>query len=207
VLCSQPIDDVSQGAPADRVSQQIEIAREYSSAVLVHAHAPGVTISLTALERTLEATVAAGLEFVTFPELVPGRSRPAMALCFDDANIDSWYATRDLLSQYGARVTFFVSRYANWTDAQKGMLAELAAVGHAVEAHTVEHLNAVDYTRSHTIDDYIDREVLPSIAVLSADGYDVSSFAFPYGASTSMLETSVLRHVARVRIGSRSCPY
>ncbi len=46
---------------------------------------------------------------------------------------------------------------------------------------------------------YMKEEALPSIDALRADGYDVTSYAYPYGARTSELDDALLKHVAVLR--------
>jgi hypothetical protein len=185
VLCSQPIDDVSANIPFDRVEDQLEIAATQGSVALLHAHAPGPGISLERLRRTLEAAVTRRLEFVTFRELVPkDDAHAAVALAFDDAAIEAWYSVADLLDEYDARVTFFVTRYANWQEGHRSLLQELIARGHTVEAHAVNHLNARDYSAQHGVAAYLADDVLPSMSILEVDGYGITSFAFPFSAST-----------------------
>ena len=203
VLCSQSIDDITGDVSESFIDDQIEIAIERRSVALFHAHVPHETITIEQLTRALDT----GLDFVTFSELLPGSARPAVALCFDDTAVRAWYDVRDLLDSYGARVTFFVTRYPNWTAEERGMLQELAARGHDVQPHTVDHLNAVDYADAHGIAAYVQDEVLPSIAALQADGYPTTSFAYPFGASTPELDAAVLEHVQRVRVSPGSCPH
>lgn len=207
VLCSQSIDDLSHDISPLVARDEIDVAAQLDSVALLHTHVPGVTISMRALEHALAAARNAKVDFVTYPELVEGPPRAGLALCFDDSNVESWYSIRDLLASYQARVTFFVARFANFTDAQKQMLAELAADGHAIEAHSVAHLHARDYAEAHGIDGYLNDEVLPSIDALEAGGHPVTSYAFPFGESTDALDDAVLEHVERVRVGTGSCPY
>jgi hypothetical protein len=76
-----------------------------------------------------------------------------------------------------------------------------------VQAHSVDHLNAVEYATAHGVDAYIQDEALPSISVLQADGYDVTAYALPFGASNESIDDALLEHVAYVRVGVGSCPY
>jgi peptidoglycan/xylan/chitin deacetylase (PgdA/CDA1 family) len=87
------------------------------------------------------------------------------------------------------------------------LLAALAADGHAIEAHSVAHLNAVDYIAQHGLPAYVDDEVLPSLAILRDLGYTPTSFAYPFGAAPSEAHDAVLAHVERVRVSPGSCPY
>jgi hypothetical protein len=90
---------------------------------------------------------------------------------------------------------------------EHAQLAELAAAGHGIEAHGVHHLDGVVYAREHGAAAYVADEVLPSIQVLEAAGYPVTSFAFPSGTSSRELEALSLAHVARVRVGPGTCPW
>jgi peptidoglycan/xylan/chitin deacetylase (PgdA/CDA1 family) len=112
---------------------------------------------------------------------------------------DAWYAIRPQLLAVGARVTFFVSRYAALRDEQHAKLHELAADGHAIEAHGVLHLRAPEYVEDHGLAAYLDNEVVPSIEVMRADGFPVTSFAYPFGARTAEIDDEILEHVAILR--------
>jgi peptidoglycan/xylan/chitin deacetylase (PgdA/CDA1 family) len=208
VLCSLPIDDLSQDTTWSDVSAELRYAADHQSVALLHAHVPGETVSYARITQVLEAASTLGLEFVTFHDLVPSRTPASgIALCFDDQAVDAWYSQASVFRDHGARVTFFVTRFANWTEVQKGKLSELAADGHDVQAHSVNHLNAVDYADTHGMAAYLDDEALPSIALLTAAGYDVTSYAFPFGASTQALNDAMLQHVNTVRVSPGSCPY
>jgi peptidoglycan/xylan/chitin deacetylase (PgdA/CDA1 family) len=147
------------------------------------------------------------IEYVTFNDFGQVSPRSGFALAFDDDAIEKWYEMRGILRAHHARVTFFVAAYHVWTEEQRAMLAELAADGHSVQAHGVNHLFADHYLVDHTVSDYVEQEVLPSIAALKQAGYPVTTFAFPGGASTDELTAAVLDYVPRVRVGGSSCPY
>jgi hypothetical protein len=208
VLCSSSIDDLIYDVSWARIEERLAYARDRGSVAIVHAHVPEVTISLEAIERVLGLARQNGLDFVTFGELSPaGPARGGLALCFDDQAIGAWYGIRDRLAAHGARVTFFATRYAERSDEERARLAELAAAGHAVEAHGVDHRDAVAYVRAHGLEAYLADEFLPSVRILEEAGYAVTSFAFPFGDSSPALDEAVLAHVARVRVSTGSCPW
>src|SRR5262249_43149094 len=151
----------------------------------LYAHHPGVTVPVSKIEHVLAGAQERGLAFVTYGDFARGTwTAPGLALSFDDSSVDAWYAQRDLFAQYNARVTFFVTRYAILQDAERAELAELAADGHELQAHTVKHLRAPEYVDDHGLDAYMAEEAQPSIDVLRGDGYDVQAFAYPFGART-----------------------
>jgi peptidoglycan/xylan/chitin deacetylase (PgdA/CDA1 family) len=208
VLCSSPIDDLVYDLAWDRIEERLDDARDHGSVAIFHAHVPEETISLSAIDRVLELARRDGLDFVRFDELSPeGPARAGLALSFDDQSIGAWYGIRDRLAAQGARVTLFVTHYAESTDEERAQLAELAAAGHGVEAHGVDHLDAVAYARDHGAEAYVADQILPSVDVLEQAGYRVTSFAFPFGASSRELEAAALPHLARVRVGPGDCPW
>ena len=111
---------------------------------------------------------------------------------YDDWHTQEWVASMDLLAQYGAHVTLYVGRYANMLPTAHLQLAELAAAGHDVEAHSVLHLRGPTYVEQRGLRAYLDEEVLPSIDRLRADGYEVLSYAYPFGVRTTETDDGIL---------------
>jgi len=208
VLCSSSLDDLVYDLSWDRIEDRLELARDQGSVAIFHAHVPGETITLEAIDRVLGLAQRHGLELVPFGELSPeGPPRAGLALGFDDQAVGAWYGIRDRLAAHGARVTFFVTRYAGLSAEEHAQLAELAAAGHGIEAHGVGHLDGVVYAREHGAAAYVADELLPSVQVLEAAGYPVTSFAFPFGTSSRELEELTLAHVDRDRVGPGTCPW
>ena len=95
----------------------------------------------------------------------PGRYSlgPGLALSFDDAAIEAWTTARPLLLQYGARVTFFVTRYHLFTEEGRAQLRDFAADGHEIAAHGVAHLRAPVYVEEYGLSAYLADEALPNV--------------------------------------------
>jgi peptidoglycan/xylan/chitin deacetylase (PgdA/CDA1 family) len=208
VVCSKVVDDVAHGDGLTKVGIDLNYAKAHDTAAVLHAHAPMSTVSYEQLDCIFDLATDRDIELVTFSDFI-GRSspHPALALSFDDEAIDAWYAARNLFAKWNAHVTFFVAGYENFTSDQRTKLAELAALGHDIEAHGMYHLNAIDYVAAHGIDDYLQLEVLPYIALLEAAGYPITTYAFPYGASTDEITDAVLEYVPQVRVTRSACPY
>src|SRR5213075_3140816 len=106
-----------------------------------------------------------------------------------------------------AHVSFFVSGFAAMSVRQRAMLTQLAAEGHAIEAHSVSHPLAHDYVAARGIEAYLAEEAIPSIAQLRAAGFPATVYAYPYGDHFEGLDRALLAsHVARVRAGRSQCP-
>ena len=207
VLCSDAVDDLANPVNWKLIEAEIDQAAKENWAVILHAHTPGVTVSRDALVNLFSLADAAGLDYVTFDELVPGTPRGALAFAFDDNAPDAWMTVRDLLESHHAKITFFVSRWDTMSSAQHDELATFAKDGHALEPHTVHHLHALDYIKTNGLDAYLADEYQPSMDVLTAAGYHPHSFAYPFGEHDASLDSALLERIGRVRTTPGECPY
>jgi hypothetical protein len=207
ILCSFSVDDLSQPAPRLLLDDEIRYAADARRVTLMHAHKPGVTVTRDMIDRVLTRADEAGLDYFTYADLVPGPHRPGIALAFDDNSVEEWLGIRDLLDAHHARVTFFVTRYAELSDAEHAGLLQLAADGHDLEPHSVHHIHATAYVAEYGLDAYIQDEVLPSFEVLEAIGSQPTTYAYPFGVHSSEIDDAVLQYVAKVRVTPGSCPW
>lgn len=199
VHCAVNLDS-SAGGTYGSVDRALDRAAERGEVVELYAHRPGTTVPYEMLEHVLAGAVARGLPYVRYADFAAGGGLgPGLALSFDDAGITEWMSARPLFQQYGARVTFFVTRYDRFTEEGRGHLRELAADGHEIAAHGVAHLRAPVYVEDHGVAAYLADEALPSIDVLRAEGYEVTSFAYPYGARTEEIDRALAAHVPVLR--------
>ncbi len=200
VHCAINLDTYARN-DLDSINAGLDRALERGEVIELYAHDPGRTVEWEKLEAVLAAITSRGLPYYTYADFVrdgatPG---PGVALSFDDAYIDHWLTGSELYAQYGARLTFFIAYFDNLSPGQRAALHELAARGHAIEAHSIDHLRAPLYVEQHGLAAYIADEVAPSIDLLRADGFDVTTFAYPYGARTAEIDSAVLEHVPLVR--------
>ena len=199
VLCAANTDDVI-GVDHANIAAGLDRAVANREAVQYFAHTPGATINRDDLEFTFAAAAERGLPFLTYRELLDDPTpRAALVFSFDDSAIDAWSATRDMFARYHAHVTFFVSRFDHFNAAARAQLQQLAADGHAIEAHSVQHLRAPRYVETYGLQAYLDDEALPSINQLREAGFDTQLFAYPFGAHTHELDDALLQHVRAVR--------
>lgn len=192
--------DTSANNRIESLDRGLDRARDRGEVVELYAHAPGISVPVSKIAYVLAGARERGLSYVTYADFARGtESSPGLALSFDDAFVDQWLALRPLLLEYGARVTFFVCRYAQLSDEQRAGLRLLAEDGHAIEPHGAFHLRAPEYVEQHGLDSYLHDEVDPSIAALRADGYEVHAFAYPYGARTGEIDDALARRVPVLR--------
>jgi hypothetical protein len=199
VHCAINLDDYAQNDIAS-VTSGLERARDRVEVLEIYAHDPGRTVAWDKLEAVLAAIQTAGLPYFTYADFAHGVTPAAgVALSFDDAYIDHWLNGSDLYAQYGARLTFFVAYFDELTFEQRASLHELARLGHTIEAHSVNHLRAPAYVEERGLAAYVSDEVVPSIQELRDEGFEVTTFAYPYGARTHEIDREVLDLVPLVR--------
>jgi hypothetical protein len=198
VHCAINIDTVARNE-IDSIDGALDRAAERGEVVELFAHSPGGTVPLVRLRHVLEGARDRGLRFVTYPELANGAAGPGIAMSFDDHTVREWLAARDMFAEVGAHVTFFVSRYPTMSDEQRAGLKTLAADGHAIEAHSVDHLRAPQYVEERGLTAYLDDDVLPGLDAMEADGFPITTFAYPFGARTEETDRALLRHVKVLR--------
>ena len=198
VLCGVSIDDARNDVPS--ILSGLDRARDEGVVVQLYGHIPGVSVSVATIEAIVAGARERGLASFTYEDFADGAPAEAgLALGFVDAAIDAWWSIADLLDAYGAKVTFFVTRYHLFTAEQRGKLRALADRGHAIAGHSVSHVRAPDYAEDHGLAGYYDDEVRPNLEQLRADGYPTRTFAYPFGARTGEIDRLLLTDVALVR--------
>lgn len=198
VLCAVGIDERRNDVAS--IESGLDRARDEGVVVQLYGHVPGGTLPLATLEATLAGARARGLASFTYRDFAAGRPAEAgIALSLDDDAVEAWASVAPMFETYEVRATFFITRYHRFTAAQRARLQELAAAGHDVEAHGVEHLRAPEYAETFGLAAYVADEVAPGVAALRADGHDPVAFAYPFGARTGELDRTLLDDFAVLR--------
>jgi peptidoglycan/xylan/chitin deacetylase (PgdA/CDA1 family) len=192
--------DTSARTSLDAIDSALDRAQSRGEVVELYTHHPGVTVPVSKIEHVLAGARDRGLAFFTYSDFANDRPMvPGVALSFDDTSVDAWFALRPLFDQYGAKVTFFVSRYPGVGPVQRDELKQLSAEGHAIEPHTMNHLRAPDYVEENGLNAYVHDEVDPSFALLRADGFVADAFAYPFGARTDQIDHALGKRVKVLR--------
>jgi len=199
--CAVDIDSSTLNNTHSSLDSGLDRARDRGEVVELYAHHPGDTVSVDDIEYVLAGAKERGLDFVTYKDFADPDQTPrgALALSFDDTSVGAWHDQLDLFAKYDARITFFVSRYEYLSDEDHALLHDIAAAGHVIEAHTVNHLRAPDYVEANGMTAYMTDEVMPSIQILEDDGFDVTAFAYPFGSRTDETDHAILEQVQTLR--------
>jgi len=128
-------------------------------------------------------------------------SKAGYCITFDDDYVDEWYSINNILLANDVAATFFVSEIDSLSSNQINLLKELKASGHEIGSHGLRHTNAVEFIKSHTLDEYYNYEIKPAIHIMDSLGMKPTSFAYPFGRSSDTLDQfllnyfNILRHV------------
>jgi len=115
---------------------------------------------------------------------------------FDDNTVNEWYAHRALFDKYNIHSTFFISKPHLLDSISIHKLKALESDGHEIACHGYEHKNAIKYPISEY---YIEQQVMPGLQKLQEIGFNATSFAYPFGASTPALDSILLHHFKTIR--------
>jgi peptidoglycan/xylan/chitin deacetylase (PgdA/CDA1 family) len=127
-----------------------------------------------------------------------------IALTFDDGFKEHLKIAR-FLARRGIRATFFVitglRMFMGRELLSPSEIIEIASLGHEIGSHTVTHIDM-----THTPEDVMLKELVESKKFLSELlGYEVNSFAYPYGPhsdTAARLAKQIYRVVRTTYVGS-----
>jgi peptidoglycan/xylan/chitin deacetylase (PgdA/CDA1 family) len=191
VHCAVEIDDAA-GQQLDAIYAGMERARDTGEVLELLVHKPGATMAWDRLEAVLAGARDRGLPFLTATELLRGPAMAGVALMYDDWHTAAWVESMPLLDRYGAHVTLYVGRLPGISPQSLVELDVLDAAGHDIEAHSISHLRGPTVVEEYGLDAYLDDEVVPSIELLRAAGYEVVSYAYPFGVRTAETDRAIL---------------
>jgi peptidoglycan/xylan/chitin deacetylase (PgdA/CDA1 family) len=127
-----------------------------------------------------------------------------VSLTFDDTFADQ-QAAIELLDERGMRGTFYVDsgRIDSTQALSASQLLEMQANGHEIAGHTIDHVNLPMSDPAEQR-----RQVCDDRVALIEMGFEVTSFAYPFGASDEMTQALVAEcgYNSARDIGGRSSP-
>ncbi|MBK8619594.1 MAG: polysaccharide deacetylase family protein [Anaerolineales bacterium] len=108
-----------------------------------------------------------------------------VSLTFDDGDADN-YLVRSVLTENDLRATFYVVSGFTGTDGYmtEQQLKDLHADGNEIGGHTLSHSKLTDVRGAD-----LKREVCEDRMNLLAHGFEVTSFAYPYGHYDAEVKT------------------
>ena len=126
-------------------------------------------------------------------------AQAGISISFDDQYVEEWYALRNLLNRYDAKVTFFITYADSLTEAEKQMLHTLQQDGHEIASHGTRHVNAEYFIKEHSYRKYLDEEIILNSQFLEEAGFTPTAFAYPFGAKYWFTDYLLLKHFKMLR--------
>lgn len=143
---------------------------------------------MTVTRRVRGLVVFAGLVGALVVPALGAAAPTIVSLTFDDGTADH-NAARSILAQNSAHATFYVnsntvgtsSSFLTWGD-----VSGLAADGNEIGGHTLDHVDLTSATTAEAT-----RQVCDDRQAFVSRGFPGASFAYPFGASNSSVESIV----------------
>lgn len=151
-----------------------------------------VLLSIGIIMVCLSAAVVAGMRLYRnyhAKRQMELRNRKGILLSFDDYNPDTWTEIMDLFDEYGVKVTFFVT-LAEPTD----FCAEAVSRGHEIGLHTAGHVKMTEISAEEVYE-----QAIAPIEIFRAEGYELTTFAYPYGLYSEELNEELLQYYETLR--------
>ncbi len=122
-----------------------------------------------------------------------------IVLTFDDLYIDNWYAADSIFARFNGKATFCVTAYGRVDEEGKQKLLELQAKGHEIAHHTFKHYNPNEFLLNHSLEEYINTEVIPAFDLMTNDGLNITSFVYPGGVRTVEMDSALFEYFSVLR--------
>lgn len=110
-------------------------------------------------------------------------------LSFDDYTVESWEDALHLFDKYDVDVTFFVN-----ASVPCDFCHEAERRGHEIGYHTRNHVKLTDVS-----EDEFYQETVSDLETFREEGFEMSSFAYPYGAYEDWMNVELLKYYDTVR--------
>ena len=131
----------------------------------------------------------------------------AVCFTFDDSHSKNWVAAIPLFQKYNGHASFFFSGQID--DGKIAAMKKLQQHGHTVGLHTLNHLSAVSVMKTRGPQWYMEKQVFSQLAVCTANGVKIRSFAYPNTRRTPDTDKVLFKHFDFLRAGTgvaqRSC--
>jgi hypothetical protein len=135
--------------------------------------------------------------FVLYSCQEPKTEVGGIIFTFDDQYVDEWYNFREQFQKYNVKATFFISRPQLLNPEQIDKLLQLYDDGHEIGCHGLNHRNSLDFKDS--VSSYYHSEVKPAEEILNGLGFEVYSFAYPFGTSTDLIDKDLNSYIPYLR--------
>ena len=131
------------------------------------------------------------LTLYSFENKVKKTYEAGLVLSFDDAYVNEWFDADKVLKKYSYKATFCVSKIDSLDETEIKKLLKLQSEGNEIAGHGYHHYNAVKFVQKYGIEEYVKQEIEPMIESMKKHSLNVTSFAYPYGERSELLDKAL----------------
>ena len=146
------------------------------------------------------------LTLYSFENKVQKPYNAGVVISFDDKYVNEWFDADKVLKKYSWKATFCVSKIDSLDTEEINKLHKLQAEGNEIAGHGYHHYNAVKYVEKYGIDEYVKQEIDPMIKSMKKHSFSVTSFAYPFGERSDLLDKRLSGKFKIIR-GRAFCGY
>ncbi len=125
--------------------------------------------------------------------------KAGIVLSFDDNYVNEWFIANENLKKYNWKATFCVCKIDSLNTNEVKKLIQLQKEGHEIAGHGYHHYNAVNFVQKWGIDEYLKQEIDPMIVSMTNKSFKITSFAYPYGERSKLLDENLSKKFKIVR--------
>lgn len=122
-----------------------------------------------------------------------------VVLTFDDYYISNWLEVDSVFQYSDWKATFCITKYHTLSEEDKNGIKYLQNEGHEIAFHGTNHINVKTYLNTHSIQEYLEYEIIPDLIMMKTDGLDVKTFAYPYGARNEKSDSALAQYFEIIR--------
>lgn len=121
--------------------------------------------------------------------LTQQRKQCGILLAFDDYSAQNWEEHFDLFDKYNVKVTFFLNASEPTEFCYKAKER-----GHEIAYHTMSHAKMTEISGEEVYE-----QAIAPIKRFREEGFDLTTFAYPYGMHNDILDDFLLKHYKVLR--------
>ena len=126
-------------------------------------------------------------------------NRAGFCLTFDDAYVREWFKIMELLDSNNVKTTFFVTQINQILQDDIKLLQKIKESGHEIGSHGWQHISSTEFLEQHTIKEYCEEEIVPSIETMESYNLTPISYSYPYGHNCDSLDQVLLEMFSGLR--------
>ncbi len=120
-------------------------------------------------------------------------------LTFDDNSVSDWLKADSIYSLKNWKATFCIAKFPELDESDRQGIVALQNNGNEIAFHGTHHVRAAWYIRDHSVQEYLDYEILPGLNLMKSYGLNIRSFAYPGGVRNTLSDSALFNYFKVLR--------